>query len=173
MKAFHASVAIVLGLGLLAGCGSCSGRGSAPRVVESWSGGAYRDVKAWKSLPALPAWVKAPPVREGFLVFVTGPVLSDLPHIAAFKAEAPDVRAFVRERLGPVVGEAAAAAAAQAAPAMPTPVEQACHESREDGDMTPGANLASVWSLFEVPTGPILDTVPADRRVAAQGALRQ
>lgn len=162
-----------LGLGLLAGCGSCAGPAPAPKVIESFSGGAFKDVKSWKALPALPAWVKTPPAREGFLVFVTGPVLSNLPHIAAFKAETPDVRAFVLSRLAPMTGEEAAKAAAGAAPAKPVPVEQACHESREEGDMTPGANLASVWSLFEVPTGPILDALPADRRDAARGALRQ
>jgi len=130
----------------------------------------------WVEARAVPAWVLAPPRREGYvrIVDVGRSNLLRLAYGFLDKVTLRAVQQTIAWRLRPLLGVDADKAAA-ASVAKPALVKQAYHvnAARKGRERTLGGSTTIAWVLWEVPAAPILAAVPADKRKAATTALHR
>lgn len=127
----------------------------------------------WIGIDAAPAWVAAPPQREGYLRWVVSGK-SNLRSIAAARGNPSpkvEVTASVERALEPVVGtEAASRAAADALGAL-VMVHRACKDELLTHEMVTGNTLCTVWALWEVAIDDVVAPIDEGDRDAARAAL--
>ena len=132
--------------------------------------------ETWVSIEGEPAWVTAPPARDGWFRLVTTR-RSNLRRIATSRVGSQAEREItdaVRERVAAVLDAARAAAIAERVVGRTALVEHACKEEVLTPDPVPGNTMCTAWGLWEVPVAELLDVSPAlddAARVAAERAL--
>lgn len=127
----------------------------------------------WASKEGAPAWVTAPPAKPDAIRVViaaqsNGLELAD--HLAPAYVK-QQTQAEIAWRLRGLLGEAADALRTLPI-AQPTFVQRAYHlDPPPRGATYPGAATYTVWTLFEVPAAPVLESLPAEKREEARAAL--
>jgi hypothetical protein len=127
----------------------------------------------WVEIDALPAWVEAPPPKEGTRRFVELG-RSNLRHIAT-NGRSPLASKFltenVRVALEPLIGDEAATATAEDVLAKLVMVHRTCKEEVLTKRPVPGNTLCTAWALWELPLDDAVATVPDGHRAAARELL--
>lgn len=127
----------------------------------------------WTTIEGEPAWVSAPPPRDGTRRFVELG-RSNLRSIAT-NGRSPLASKFltenVRVALEPLIGDEAATATAQDVLDKLVMVHRACKEEVTTRRMVPGNTLCTAWALWELPLDDAVATVPEDQRAAARELL--
>ncbi len=160
MRLASMSSAVGIGLVFLAALAVASGKEVGP-------------AEAWASKEGAPSWVTAPPLKADAVRVViaaqsNGLELADHPDPGYVKRQA---QAEIAWRLRGLLGEGADALLTQPI-AQPTFVQKAYHlDPPPRGATYPGAATYTVWTLFEVPAAPVLESLPAAKRESASAAL--
>jgi hypothetical protein len=131
----------------------------------------------WEESRRLPDWVESPPLREGWLRFVSGGMsnLRDLAHSAVSSGRSNDValgecRRECARRLRALLGrDADRVAQAATAPVLLRRASRG--ETWKPGTL--GGSAVTVFGLWEAPLAPLLDAVPEGRRAEARAALEE
>lgn len=154
-------------------CAGCNGGGG-----ESLPAPVYLDEQPalsgnWVTIDAEPAWVSAPPPKDGTRRFVEFGQ-SNLRSIAA-SGRRPLASRFltenVRVALEPLVGDEAASATAEDVLDKLVMVRRACREEVLTKRLVPGNTLCTAWALWELPLDDAVATLPEEQRAAARDLL--
>ncbi|HLU39361.1 MAG TPA: hypothetical protein VK081_08235 [Planctomycetota bacterium] len=128
----------------------------------------------WVVVRALPAWVEAPPAREGWWRVVVSGASNDCGIAVAGDRPSPaddrELRRKMEEALAPVCGDVAKQVI-DALFATATMVHRARKYEVLTTEAVPGNTLCTAWALWEAPLEPALAILPAERRAAAGDAL--
>lgn len=127
----------------------------------------------WVEIAGEPAWVQAPPPREGHLRFVVSDRSNLRSIVAAGRRPSADgvASARVGAALAGAVAPEAAARAAAAAPQALVLVHRACRDELLTRDPVPGNTLCTAWALWELPIETVVSALPEPDRTAARAAL--
>lgn len=129
--------------------------------------------EAWASKEGAPSWVTVPPLKaDAVRVVIAGQsdglALADHLDPGYVKRQ---VQAEIAWRLRGLLAEGADAWLTLPM-AQPTFVQKAYHlDPAPRGATYPGAATYTVWTLFEVPATPVLESIPAAKREEARAAL--
>lgn len=131
--------------------------------------------EGWTQVESVPAWVEAPPARDGTFSIVDYGRSNGL-HLAYPDPDQPaagrNVRLEVLRRLTPVLGAGAhAPAEAAGAAAQATEKVYLFRPAPRGRGMVVGGALYTAFVLWEVPFAPVLAAVPAEKKGAVARAL--
>lgn len=127
----------------------------------------------WVEIDALPAWVEAPPQREGYLRYMVSGK-SNLRSIAATgDRPSPKIEftADMDRRLTPVLGAEDAEHAAAESLGKLVMVRRACKDELLTREPVVGNTLCTAWALWEVAIDDVVATLDEGDRDAARAAL--
>jgi|GEM_PF-6355170 len=160
MRIASPRTAVLLGLALCCATGVATAKEVAPGEV-------------WVSKEGAPAWVTAPPAKADAIrvVIASQSNLLELADHADAGYVKRQVAAEIAWRLrGALAEEADAILALHWPPA--TLVQKGYHLTPPArGETYPGAQTYTVWTLFEVPSAPVLESIPVPKREAARAVL--
>lgn len=151
----------------VAACGSPS----LPEPVHVLESPAGSDT--WVEVAAPPAWIGAPPERDGHLryVFESRSNLRPIATTNARRVAEREVAADVGARLAAVLGESEAVAAGERAARGLVLVERASRDEVLTTRAVPGNTLSTVHALWEVPIADVVAPLPEDLRRRAADTL--
>lgn len=138
-----------------------------------------RSIVHWEITEESPAWARKLPQREGYvrIAFACPGHSPKNAMLSSTSGGRANVHAHLVDLLTPVVGVAAASKAASAAVARLAPVAKVCVDARnrqvklKKGAKPKRGPKCTAYCMWEVPTGPLLRTLPKAMRAAALAAL--